>query len=392
MESGCWVMNYRENKINGDKLSVLGFGCMRFPKDESETERLILHAIENGVNYFDTAYIYPNSEATLGRILSKHNKRKEIKIATKIPPYFVKHYGDFDKIFNKQLERLQTDYIDYYFLHMLTDVSVWERLAGLGAEKWAEEKKAEGKIKNLGFSYHGGREEFVKICDLRRWDFCMIQYNYLDENNLAGKHGLQYAAEKMPVFIMEPLRGGMLANNLPKDAAKAFQPTGKSPAEWGFRWLWDQPEVTCVLSGMNSMAMLEENIRVAGAADAGEFTESDFAVVAKAKQALTETIKVPCTACGYCMPCPRGVDIPTCLFCYNTIAVESRMRALANYFTQTSLKSKPQKASLCNGCGACEKKCPQKIEIRAELRNTAKALEKFYYRPVVAIAKRFMRL
>ena len=385
-------MQYRNNRVNGDELPVLGFGCMRFPKDDGETERLVLHAIENGVNFFDTAYIYPNSEARLGRILKKNNKRAEVKIATKIPPYFVKKPSDFDKIFHQQLERLQTEYVDYYFIHMITDAGVWKRLAGLGAEKWIAEKKAEGKIKNIGFSYHGGREEFIKICDMARWDFCMIQYNYLDEHNLAGRSGLRYAAERMPVFVMEPLRGGVLANNLPKGAAKAFARTEKSPAEWAFRWLWDQPEITCVLSGMNSMEMLTENIRTASEAGAGELTGSDLAVIAEAKEALTETIKVPCTACGYCMPCPRGVDIPTCLFCYNAITVESKMRALANYLTQTSLKAKPQMASLCNQCGLCEKKCPQKIEIRKELKNTAKALEKFYFKPALAIAKRFMRL
>ena len=385
-------MRYRTNRVNGDELSALGFGCMRFPKDENETERMILRAIESGVNFFDTAYIYPNSEATLGRILKKYNKRADVKIATKIPPYFVKKYSDFDKIFNRQLERLQTGHIDYYFIHMITDVSVWERLAGLGAEKWIAEKKAEGKIKNIGFSYHGGREEFVKICGIYRWEFSMIQYNYLDENSLAGRSGLRYAAEKMPVFIMEPLRGGVLANHLPRDAVKAFEGTGKSPAEWALRWLWDQPEPVCVLSGMSGLDMLNENIRTASTAGPGDLAESDFERIAKAKEALTKTIKVPCTACGYCMPCPRGVDIPTCLFCYNAITVESKMRALANYLTQTSLKAKPQIASLCNQCGLCEAKCPQKIEIRKELKNTAKALEKFYFKPVLAVAKRFMRL
>jgi len=387
-------MNYRKNKVNGDDLSILGFGCMRFPKDESETERLILYAIENGVNYFDTAYLYPNSEATLGRILSKNDKRKDVKIATKIPPHLVKKHDDLDKVFNKQLERLQTDYIDYYFIHMLTDVSVWERLAGLDVEKWVNEKKAEGKIKNIGFSYHGGQEEFIKICDAYNWEFCMIQYNYLDENNLAGKSGLRYAAEKMPVMIMEPLRGGVLANNLPKSAVKAFEQAHvkRSPAEWSLRWLWNQPEVTCVLSGMNTMDMLKENIGVAGIVNAGDFVEEDFDVIAQAKKALAETIKVPCTACNYCMPCPQGVDIPTCLFCYNDIAIGGKRQAFMNYLTQTSMKSKPQMASLCNQCGMCEKKCPQKIEIRKELQNTSKALEKFYFKPILFFAKRLMKL
>jgi predicted aldo/keto reductase-like oxidoreductase len=388
-------MNYRVNPKNGDELSILGFGCMRFPKDENETEKLILYAIENGVNYFDTAYMYGNSEETLGRILNKNNKRRDIKIATKIPPYFVKKYEDLDKIFYKELARLQTDYIDYYFIHMITDAGVWKRLTDLGAEKWINEKKAEGKIKNIGFSYHGGKDEFVKICDAYDWEFCMIQYNYLDENNQAGKSGLRYAAAKgMPVMIMEPLRGGILAKTLPKGAAEAFRQAAenRTPAEWSFRWLWDQPEVTCVLSGMNTMEMLKENIETAGTADISGFTENDFEAIAKAKQAFSEAIKVPCTGCGYCMPCPQGVDIPTCFSCYNNIVIEGKNSAFGRYLVQTSMKSNPQTASLCKKKKKKEKKCPQKIEIRNELQNTVKAFEKFYFKPAVSIAKKFMKL
>lgn len=388
-------MNYRTNKVNGDELSILGFGCMRFNKDETEVEKQILYAIENGVNFFDTAYIYGKSEETLGRILSRNNKRNDVKIATKIPPYFVKKYSDFDKIFNQELTRLQTDYIDYYFIHMITDTRVWKRMVDLGIEKWIDEKKAGGKIKNIGFSYHGGKDEFVKICDAYQWEFCMIQYNYLDENNQAGKSGLQYAAGKgIPVIIMEPLRGGILANKLPKEAAKAFEQAHvkRSPAEWSFRWLYNQPEVTCVLSGMDGMEVLKENIAIASAAKAEELTENDLEVIAKAKKALTEAIKVPCTGCGYCMPCPQGVDIPTCLSCYNNIIIEGKTSAFTRYLMQTSMKSKPQIASLCNKCGKCETHCPQKIEIREELQNTKKAFEKFYFKPIVSIAKQFMKL
>ena len=388
-------MNYRVNPVNGDELSILGFGCMRFPKDEMETEKLVLYAIENGINYFDTAFMYRNSEATLGRVLNRNNKRKDVKIATKIPPHMVKKYGDLDKIFNQELTRLQTDYIDYYFIHMITDLSVWKRLVDLGIEKWIDEKKADGAIKNVGFSYHGGRAEFIKICDAYLWEFCMIQYNYLDENNQAGKTGLQYAASKgIPVMIMEPLRGGILANALPKGATKAFEMAHvrRTPAEWSFRWLWNQPEVTCVLSGMNSMEVLKENIVIAETAKTGDFTVDDFRVIEEAKRAFVETIKVPCTGCNYCMPCPQGVDIPTCFSCYNNVVIEGKKAAFMKYVMQTSLKAKPQIASLCNKCGQCEKRCPQKIEIRKELQNTAKALEKFYFKPVLFIVKRFMKL
>jgi len=386
-------MNYRVNKKNGDEFSILGFGCMRFPKTEEETEKLILHAIENGVNYFDTAYIYPNSEVTLGRILNKHNKRKDIKLATKLPPYLVKKTSDFDKIFNQQLERLQTDYIDYYFIHALSDVSVLNRLFGLGLKEWLEEKVAEGKIINIGFSFHGGKEDFVEICDAYDWEFCMIQYNYLDENNQACRSGLQYASNKgLPVIIMEPLRGGTLANSLVKGAVKAFDEAHvkRTPAEWSFRWIWNQSEVTCVISGMNSIEMLNENIKVASTANIGDFTEEDLEVVAKAKKAFDDVIKVACTGCNYCMPCPQGVDIPTCFVSYNNIGIEGQRRAVSNYVLYTAMTANPKYASLCNKCGKCEKLCPQKIEIRKELDNTKKALEKFYFKPMMFVMKRIM--
>jgi hypothetical protein len=388
-------MIYRTNVKNNDSLSVLGFGCMRFPKSEAETEAMLDYAIQNGVNFFDTAYIYPNSEATLGRILQKLNRREQIKIATKLPPYFVKKHSDLDKIFEQQLKRLQTDYIDYYFMHMLTDVSVWTRLVGLGILPWLDEKRAQGKIKNIGFSYHGGREEFIRLCDVYPWGFCMIQYNYLDEHNLAGVSGLRYAAGKgIPVFVMEPLRGGVLATQLPKGAAMAFEQadTRRTPAEWALRWLFNQPEVTCVLSGMSDMSVLTENIQVAQTAQVNAFSQQDFEAIAQAKTAFAQTIKVNCTACGYCMPCPQGVDIPTCLFCYNDIAISGKMRAFSNYLSQTMFKAHPQNASRCNQCKLCEKKCPQLIPIADELANTVRAFEKRGFKPLVKIVKWFMKL
>ena len=237
-------MQYRINPKNGDEISVLAFGCMRFKRDEKETEQQIIKAIEMGVNYFDTAYIYPGSEATLGRILSK-GYRDKVKIATKLPPYLVKKKEDFDKIFHTQLERLKTDYIDYYLIHMLPNLDVWQRMISLGIEEWIEEKKAKGLIRNIGFSYHGGQEEFVKIVDAYPWEFCMLQYNYYDEFNQASKNGLLYAADKgLPIMIMEPLRGGKLVN-LPKEALQVFDESEEkhSPAEWSFRWLWNHPQI-----------------------------------------------------------------------------------------------------------------------------------------------------
>jgi len=388
-------MKYRINPKNGDKLSILGLGAMRLPKDEKEAEDLVLRAIEKGINYFDTAYIYPGSEVMLGSILERNKKRSEVKIATKIHPAYVKKYEDLDKYLDKQLERLKTDYIDYYFIHSLTDANVWARLSALGIEKWINEKKQRGIIRNLGFSYHGGRDEFVKIIDSYDWEFCMIYYNYMDENNQAGRNGLMYATSKgIPLMVMGPLRGGMLVNNLPGSALSAFSEAyiKRSPSEWALRWLWNHPEILCVLSGMSSAQMLEDNVAIASDAEAENFSAEDFAVLEKAKQALIKTIKVPCTGCNYCMPCPMGVDIPTCLSCYNNSATQRHMLAVSQYAMQTAFKTKPQIASLCNGCGKCEKICPQHIKISHELKNTAAALEKFYFKPFIFFARRFMRL
>lgn len=387
-------MLYRVNPKNNDKLSALGFGCMRFAKDEKEVEKQIIYAIEQGVNYFDTAYIYPNSEVILGRVLAK-GYRDRVKIATKLPPYMVKKYDDLDKIFNTELERLQTNYIDYYFIHMLTDVNTWTRLVDLGILEWIKDKKQKGQIINIGFSYHGGKEEFVKLVDIYDWEFCMIQYNYLDENNQAGKSGLQYASSKgLPVMIMEPLRGGKLVSNLPKEVYELFDKAKekRSPAEWAFRWLWNQPEVTLVLSGMNSMEMIEENIRVASDTLPNTFSDDEFQLFKKVRHILNEKIKIPCTGCNYCMPCPAGVDIPTCFSCFNDREIESKTTANVKYIMQTSLKTKAQNASLCTQCGNCEKHCPQKIEIRKELLAVTKKMEGIYYKPARVLIKKFMKL
>jgi len=387
-------MIYRTNPKNGDELSQLAFGCMRFTKDEKEVEKQIDYAIQNGVNYFDTAYIYPNSEVTLGRVLSKLGCRSKIKIATKLPHYLIKKYEDLDKIFYTELKRLQTTYIDYYLMHMLTDVNTWNRLVSIGIIKWIEEKKQNGEIINVGFSYHGGKSEFIKIIDSYDWEFCMMQYNFLDENNQAGRSGLEYASSKgLPVMIMEPLRGGRLVNGLPKEVYSLWDNAyiKRSPADWAFRWLWNQSEITTVLSGMNSMEMIEENIRIAGDAKQNSFTEEDFELFSKARKILNEKIKVPCTGCSYCMPCPNDVDIPTCFSCYNNIELESKLRGIVTYVMQTSLKKESHNASRCIKCGKCEEHCPQKIKIREELQNVSKNLEGFFYKPAMFFAKKFMK-
>ena len=392
-------MQYRNDKY-GNKVSVLGYGCMRFSKnsgkiDLTKTEQEILAAYENGVNYYDTAYIYPGSESVLGTILERNNIRKNVYIATKLPHYMIKSKEDAEKYFQEELKRLRTDYIDYYLMHMLTDVKTWNRLKELGIDKWLKEKQESGAIRQIGFSYHGNTDMFCRLVDANDWDFCQIQYNYLDEHSQAGRTGLLYAASKgIPVIIMEPLRGGKLVTNLPEKAKKLFTGYGiqRTPAEWAFRWLWNQPEVTCVLSGMNSMEMVMENVKNASASQVGEFTEKDEALLQEVVKVLNEQMKVGCTGCGYCMPCPKNVDIPGTFAAYNKRYLDGKISALGEYMLCTVLRKDVTSASNCIGCGKCEKHCPQHIEIRKELLNAKKELEGPVYKLAKKIVPKFMKL
>ena len=380
-------MHYRLDKY-GNKLSALGFGCLRFPQkmgriDLEETEREILYAIENGVNYFDTAYIYGGSEAALGEILEKNDARHKVNIATKLPHYLIKSREGLDKLFNEELRRLRTDRVEYYLMHMLTDIGAWDRMKELGIEDWIAQKKASGQIGQIGFSYHGNADMFCRIVDAYDWDFCQIQYNYLDEHSQAGRRGLNHAAAKgIPVIIMEPLRGGKLVKALPEKAEKLFAsyPVQRTPAQWGLRWLWDQPEVTVVLSGMNSHDMVEENIRTASETELGAVTEEERVIYAQVVDAINAATKVGCTGCGYCQPCPKGVDIPGTFAAYNRYYGESKFSGLREHFMNTGLRKNSTAISNCIGCGKCEKHCPQSIPIRQELKNAARVLEGPIYR------------
>ena len=380
-------MNYRTDKY-GNRLSILGFGCMRFPRkhatiDSKETEREIMTAYENGVNYFDTAYIYPGSEATLGEILEKNAIRENVYIATKLPHYLIKTREELDKRFNEQLKRLRTDYVDYYLMHMLTDVDTWDRLKALGIVEWISEKKTSGAIRQIGFSYHGNSQMFCNLVDAFDWDFCQIQYNYMDEHSQAGRHGLNYANSKgLAVIIMEPLRGGKLVSHLPEEAKEIFKnyKTKHTPAQWSFRWLWNQPEVTVVLSGMNSDEVVRDNINTASTTSVGELGEDEEKMLKDVVAAINSKMKVGCTGCGYCMPCPKNVDIPGTFAAYNRRFSEGKFRSLVDYFMCTTLRPNSTAASNCIGCGKCEKHCPQGIAIRQELKNVKKSLEGPLYR------------
>lgn len=380
-------MNYREDKY-GTKLSVLGFGCMRFQRrgvgiDMGEMEKEILRAIGLGVNYFDTAYIYPGSEAALGEVLEKNGLRDRVYIATKLPHYLIKNKEGLEKLFQEELRRLRTDHVDYYLMHMLNDADTWQRLLDMGIGAWLAEKKASGAIRQVGFSYHGNTDMFCRILDAYDWEFCQIQYNYLDEHSQAGRRGLRYAARKgIPVIIMEPLRGGRLVHLLPDGAKKLFDgyPVKRSYAEWGLRWLWNQPEVTVVLSGMNTEEMVLENCRIASEVRVGEQGREEEALYARVVSAIREGVKVGCTACGYCQPCPVGVDIPGAFAAYNRWHGEEKKGAFLDYLKCTTFRKNATAVSGCIGCGKCEKRCPQQIQIRRELKEVRKTLETPLYR------------
>lgn len=390
-------MQYRRDKY-GRELSVLGFGCMRFTKkgnaldlDKAETE--IMAAYRAGVNYYDTAYIYPGSEVLLGTVLKRNGIREKVNIATKLPHYMVNSMAGVEKMFREELNRLQTDYIDYYLMHMLTDIAQWNRMKDMGILEWIGKQKEAGTIRNIGFSYHGNTENFLKILEDYDWDFCQIQYNYLDEHTQAGVTGLQAAAARgLPVIIMEPLRGGKLVNMLPAEAGKMMRENerGWTPAAWAFRWLYDQPEVTVVLSGMNSLEMVAENVETADSARAGDMTEEDHALIRQVREMIRSGEKVGCTGCRYCMPCPKGVDIPGIFRCYNAMYTEGKSDGRFQFAQTVGMTRAPAFATQCVGCGKCESHCPQSIPIREKLKEADKALRPLPYRIGINVARAFM--
>ena len=390
-------MQYRKDR-KGNELSILGYGCMRFTKkgagiDIDKAEKELMTAYNAGVNYYDTAYIYPGSEAAVGEIFERNNIRDKINIATKLPQYLIGNRAALDRYFDEELSRLRTDHVDYYLMHHLTDVAMWEKLKNVGILDWIQEKKQSGAIRNIGFSYHGNTDNFLKILEDYDWDFCQIQYNYLDEVAQAGKAGLQAAAAKgLAVMIMEPLRGGKLVNMLPEAAKKAMQDSGRGwgPAEWGLRWLYNQPEVTVVLSGMNSVEMVEANCRTASEAQAGSLTEADFETLEKVKKAIREKERVGCTGCRYCMPCPKGVDIPGIFRCWNTMYTESKSAGRSQFIQTVGLTREPAFASQCIRCGKCEQHCPQSIPIREKLQEADRDLRPLIYRVAIQAARAFM--
>ena len=368
-------MHYRNFGKLDWKVSALGFGCMRFPTtdgkpnspniDEPEALRMVRHAIDNGVNYVDTAYVYHDnrSEIVLGKAL-QDGYREKVKLATKLPVWLVNAPEDFDKLLNEQLQKLQTDHIDFYLLHALSKGRWSDVVLKHDVLARAAAALADGRIRHLGFSFHDDFEAFEEIVngsDL--WSFCQIQYNYMDTENQAGVRGLKLAASKgLAVVIMEPLLGGRLADP-PQDIRAAMEkfPVRRSPAEWALEWLWDQPEVSVVLSGMSTLAQVEDNLRSAEASRPLSFGPAEQALIAQAREMYAARTAIPCTRCNYCMPCPNGVNIPGNFEYFNYARLFDDVPG-ARFRYQVFL-TEAQRSGSCIACGICEGMCPQEIPI-----------------------------
>ena len=381
-------MQYRQMPKSEDKLSVLGFGCMRLPTngrhiDAQEAKRQVLHAIENGVNYLDTAWPYHmgESESFLGEhILSDKAIRDKVYVATKLPCFIINKAEKFDEIFQKQLDKLKVDYVDYYLLHSLNGL-VWDKMVKLGIKEWMDKVKKEGKVRHIGFSFHGIHEDFPRIVDGYDFDFVQVQFNILDENFQAGIMGIDYASKKnMGIIVMEPLRGGSLVGKIPAEVQEIYDTADikRSPAEWALGWIYNHPQVTLVLSGMNSIEQIDENIKTAGSITANSLSEKEEGIIQSVRDKYMSLLTVGCNGCRYCMPCPVGIDIPGSLQQLNEYHMFPKSKAKMYHMLFSGVATedgKPHFAGSCIECGKCEGKCPQSIEIRKMLKQVKKELE-----------------
>ena len=378
-------MKYRKFGGLDYQVSALGFGAMRLPVidqdqskiDESEAIRMMRYAFDNGVNYVDTAYPYHvgTSEGVVGKAL-KVGYREKVKLATKMPTWFIQKIGDCDRYLNEQFERLQTDYIDFYLLHGLNKAR-WPGLRDMGVLTWAEDAISDGRIRYLGFSFHDDYEVFKGIVDdYDSWTFCQIQYNFMDTEYQAGTKGLQYAAEKgLAVVIMEPIRGGQLAKQPPDEVVKLYKSAKiqRSPAEWALQWIWDQPEVSTVLSGMTTMDHVIENVEAADRSGPNSLTADERDLIKQVEKEYKKRSPIPCTGCNYCLPCPNGVKIPGVLGLYNdAIMYDDLPRAKFLYNIRIQ---QDERAEHCEECNECEEKCPQGIPIAEWMKKAQELLE-----------------
>ncbi|MGO9229846.1 MAG: aldo/keto reductase [Bryobacteraceae bacterium] len=394
-------MLYRKVPKTGNQLSILGFGCMRLPQkdgriDEERATRQIRHAIDRGVNYIDTAWPYHGgeSEPLLGRVLAG-GYRERVRVATKLPAWLVFTRADMDRFLDAQLQKLGTSRIDYYLIHSLNGGN-WDAIAALGVADFLDRALADGRIGNAGFSYHGVREDFARVVGAYPWQFCQLQYNYLDEELQAGTVGLLHAAAQgLAVIVMEPLRGGTLAISPQPPAIDAlWREAGvrRTPAEWALRWVCNHPKVTVVLSGMNDEAQVEENLRVAADALPGSLTAAETALLERAGRKYREIMKVGCTGCGYCLPCPSGVNIPGCFDAFNALHTfgKTPQEAGFQYVLRVSgmVSGSRAYASLCTQCMDCIDKCPQSLQIPDLLDQVAREFEGERLKDIEATARR----
>ena len=375
-------MKYRKLGKIDRELSVLGFGCMRFPTidgkiDVEKSEEMLLYGIENGVNYLDTAWPYHRmeSEPFLGKFLKKYKLRDKINLVTKLPSWLVQSREDMDSYFNQQLERLQTDYFDFYLIHAL-NITMWENLVKNGLFDFIEEKKKSGEVKYIGFSFHDKYESYETIINGYNWDFNMIQLNFYDQEFQAGMKGYQLSKSKgIPTMIMEPLRGGKLVNHLPKDAIDIYEKSERrwSSVEWALNWVWNLDNANLLLSGMSSLDQVKENISIANRAESNVLNSDDHQTIGKVLKILKEKTKIDCTNCGYCLPCPSEVRIPLLFDKYNDAHIFENFDEAKKHY-QMFIKEE-HKAKNCTICGKCVSDCPQGIDIPDELENVKRLLE-----------------
>ncbi|RAP50889.1 MAG: hypothetical protein BZ136_00455 [Methanosphaera sp. rholeuAM74] len=401
-------MEYRKIAKNNDEISLLGFGAMRLKQEKGKinielARELIKYAIDHGINYFDTAYLYGDgkghNEKVLGQIIEELGCRKEVKLSTKLNRMITHTKDAMDKMFEEELSNLRTNYIDYYFIHNVISYEDMQQLINNGLLEFIEERKNSGQIRNMGFSFHGSYEDFEKIIELYDWDMTLLQYNYLDDNMQAGIKGIKLANSKgMGVMIMEPLKGGLLADKIPAKAQEIIDNsnTEKNNVSLALNWVYNTPEVTCVLSGMNTIKMLEENIKLTE--NPHEYlTDDDKKVIKEVKEIIHDLNKISCTSCNYCMPCPQNINIPDIFRLYNDTYLFPENKVFIMHKNTISYAAnilgvigQKHDVSLCTHCGLCQNVCPQRLEIPELLKQADNKFHGRLIRPLTPLIKKLM--